>query len=316
MKGSHSFGEGDCVVAVKSEEILKHIYCIVERSVEPSRLKEQLSQYVDYQSKSRFLFGELLVLHYTLCKGRKTEDIYAVAAAVEMLILSFDMLDDFEDNDSQEKPWMIDSHLALNATTALLFLSIETIRKTRFAHKEGAIAILTKYALEAISGQHRDLLNNCKTEAEYIEMTLQKSGSLVKLACLIGASLATDNYPKEIYHYAKWIGLIGQINNDLVDIQRWNEKNDLLHKKYTLPIIYLLNEPDDELNFIRDYYDHKIEKREIRKHGMFINEKLVATGAITYTYVIRRLYQNKVRQKIRKAGFTKHELYLLENYFL
>ncbi len=304
------------MIAVNSEEVLKHIHCIVDRCVEQPALKEQLSQYVDYQSRSRFLFGELLILHYSLCKGTKTEDIYTVAAAVEMLILSFDMLDDFEDDDCQDKPWLTDPHLALNATTALLFLSIDVIRKTNFANKEAAISILTKYALQAISGQHRDLLNNCRTEAEYMEMTLQKSGSLVKLACLMGASLATEDYPKEIYNYAKWMGLIGQINNDLVDIKQWNEKNDLLHKKYTLPIIYLLNQSDDELKFIRDYYDNKIEEHEIRKHYKLINEKLMTTGAITYTLVIRKLYQNKVMEEIKKAGFTEQELNLLERYFL
>lgn len=64
------------------------------------------------------------------------------------------------------------------------------LRKTDLKYKEKAISILLEYSLLSISGQHMDLLNNCRTEKDYLEMTLKKSGSLVSLACLIGAALA------------------------------------------------------------------------------------------------------------------------------
>ena len=76
-----------------------------------------------------------------------------------------------------------------------------------------------EYALKSIHGQHKDLLNICKTESDYIEMSIEKSGSLVALVCVVGAVLATDDYPVMIETYAKDIGLIGQINNDLEDIK-------------------------------------------------------------------------------------------------
>ena len=52
-----------------------------------------------------------------------------------------------------------------------------------------------EYALKSVQGQHKDLLNSCKTESDYIEMSVEKSGSLVALVCVIGALLATDDYP-------------------------------------------------------------------------------------------------------------------------
>ena len=35
-----------------------------------------------------------------------------------------------------------------------------------------------------------------------------------------------------------YIGLLGQIENDLADIQNWSEKNDILNKKISLTIIF------------------------------------------------------------------------------
>lgn len=297
-----------------SDIIKESILTIVDTQVEQQELKEQLIQYVDYQSKNGFSFGELLILHYNMFNGAKSKDIYKVAAAVEILILSFDILDDIEDADSIDTPWSSKSNLALNATTALLFICAKVMNSTDFCHKDEAISILLDYALQSIYGQHKDLLNICRTEAEYIEMTLEKSGSLTKLACLIGAVLATKDDPTEVKAYARLIGLIGQINNDLMDIATWNEKNDLVHKKYTLPIIYLLNSEDEELDMIRDYYDGKVDVSELTKQQQFINQKFIETGAITYTEVIKRVQQNKVLTEVKKLKVDQSYFEQLKKY--
>ena len=178
--------------------------------------------------------------------GVETEEIYSIAAAVEMLILSFDILDDFEDDDCSDKPWLTEPNLALNATTALQFLSLRVIQNSTFKNRDKGLSLLLEYAQKSIHGQHKDLLNSCKTESDYIEMSIEKSGSLVALVCVVGTVLATDKDPDMIKTYANYIGLIGQINNDLEDIKIWNQKNDLLNKKYSLPIIYLMNCEDEK----------------------------------------------------------------------
>ena len=202
--------------------------------------------------------------------GIETEEIYSIAAAVEMLILSFDILDDFEDDDCSDKPWLTEPKLALNATTALPFLSLSVIQNSSFKNKDKGLSLLMEYALKSVHGQHKDLLNSCKTESDYIEMSIEKSGSLVALVCVVGAVLATDDYPVTIETYANDIGLIGQINNDLSDIKSWNLKNDLLNKKYSLPIIYLMNCEDENAQLIRDYYQNKVNKEEIIKNQELI----------------------------------------------
>ncbi|MDV6379198.1 polyprenyl synthetase family protein [Sporosarcina sp. GW1-11] len=132
-----------------------------------------------------------------------------------------------------------------------------------------------EYALQSVNGQYKDLLNMCRNEADYIQMTIEKSGSLVALACVVGSVLATKDYPVEIETYSTYIGLIGQMTNDLADIKTWNEKNDLLNKKYSLPILYLLNYKDKDLNFIHEYYLDQVEKSEIVKNQELISAKFV-----------------------------------------
>ncbi|WP_253724511.1 polyprenyl synthetase family protein [Sporosarcina sp. HYO08] len=285
---------------MKPEVIKKSLYDMVNVHITQDELKTKLLSFIDFQSEKGFPFGELLILHYKMFNGEETEEIYTVAAAVEMLILSFDILDDFEDDDFQDQPWSAKSNLALNATTALLFLSASVIRKTSFKNAGKAIAILQEYALRSIHGQHQDLLNRCRSEEDYVQMTMEKSGSLVALACLVGTALATDSAPSEVETYAGYIGLVGQINNDLADIEIWGEKNDLLNKKFSLPIIYLLNCNDAQLGFVRDYYENEVDKDVILTQQKLISEKFVQTGAVTYTEVMRKVYQNKAIAAVKQ----------------
>lgn len=95
-------------------------------------------------------------------------------------------------------------------------------------------------ALRAIEGQHIDLLNKISCEDRYMDMVVLKSGSLTELACLIGTVLANPDKATEVQFYGSHIGVIGQIQNDMEGMKRWDGKNDLLNKKWTLPILYLL----------------------------------------------------------------------------
>lgn len=302
------------MIICTSDAIKASVLQLIDREIEQQNLKAQLLNYVEYQSQNGFTFGELLILHYKMFKGTKSQEIYTVAAAVELLILSSDILDDLEDNDSLEKPWSMEPSLALNGTTALLFVSAKVIQSTSFYNKDEAVALLVKYALQSIYGQHKDLLNMGRTESGYIKMTLEKSGSLTKLACVIGTFLAMNDCPKEVKVYARLLGLIGQINNDLMDIATWDDKNDLLHKKYTLPIIYLLNREEDEFQFIRDYYKGKVDKSAIIQQQKFIDRQFKETGAITYTEVIKRIHQNKVLSELEKLTVEQDYLVQLKKY--
>lgn len=155
--------------------------------------------------------------------------------------MSFDIIDDLQDKDS-DYSWSKTPELSLNVALAMLVMASKIIRETSFEHKNKAIQILEEYALGSINGQQLDLLNNCRDEQSYIQMIEQKSGSLTALSCLIGEVLAKGEISSQVKEYSKYIGIIQQIKNDIQGLKTWGPKNDLLNKRYSLPIIYLLSQ--------------------------------------------------------------------------
>lgn len=282
-----------------TNRIVESINIILKNEIQQENLKETIQKYIDAQTRKGFPFAELTILHYQMLNGEELDKVISVAAAIELLVLSFDILDDIEDGDDNQKLWLNEQSFALNASTAMIFVCIDVIRKTDLKYKEKAISILLEYSLLSISGQHIDLLSNCRTEKEYIEMTLKKSGSLVSLACLVGAALVGDKYLEVIKRYSQFMGLIGQMNNDLKDLRTWEGKNDLLNKKLSLPVIYLLGYHGSEAEIIGSYYNGTIEKDELLRNQKFICKVIVESGALLYTETIKRVYQNKVKDELQ-----------------
>lgn len=263
-------------------------------------LKDQLIQYICFKNKEDYLFGELLILHYSMYQDVYNDDIYQVAAAIELLILSLDILDDIEDQDNYNVPWVSNQNLSINIATCLIFLCNKIIFKTSLTHKEKALKLLNDYCISSTEGQHIDLLNNILTEKEYIHMITLKSGSLAELSCLIGTVLANPDKKDAVMKYAKYLGIIGQIKNDMDGIVN-REKNDLLLRKKTLPIIYLLStnvrfENREKLN---NYYQVKKRNLELSISNNEIRKMLEESGANLYIEVIQQLYRNRTESIIK-----------------
>ncbi|QPQ33245.1 polyprenyl synthetase family protein [Lysinibacillus sp. JNUCC 51] len=236
-----------------------------------------------------YSFGKLCYLHYEAFTDCLNEDIYKVAAAIELLILSFDIIDDLQDKDS-DYSWTKTPDLSLNVALAMLVMASRTIRETSFEHKNTAIQILEDYALRSINGQQLDLLNTCRDEQSYIQMIEQKSGSLSSMACLIGEVLATGGTSSEVEEYGKYIGIIQQIKNDIQSLKTWGPKNDLLNKRYSLPIIYLLSQENDVSKSVINYYNDDMDA--FLDNNATENE-LTNGGAIRYAITMKNVYKFK-----------------------
>lgn len=280
---------------------------ILETYVTNKDMKTQLYEFIDFKKEEGYLFGELVVLHYVIYNNKIENHIFKVAAAIELLILSFDILDDIEDQDNLSSPWVQHQNLSLNISSYLLFLCQLIIKESDFKHKYIALELLITKALRAIEGQHIDLLNNISCEDRYIDMVVLKSGSLTELACLIGTVLANPDKATEVQFYGSHIGVIGQIQNDMEGMKCWDGKNDLLNKKWTLPILYLLaveqNHPVIEK--IQNYYNGSIEKHEILELAKVIESLLEEAGAFLYSKVTQQLYRNKAESSIMSLSITK-----------
>ena len=203
-------------------------------------LRGMLQSFKDEKTDVGYSFGKLCIIHYEAFTGHCNEDIYKIAAAVELLILSFDIIDDLQDQDA-EYSWSRTPDLSLNTAIAMLVMASKIIRESNFEHKDLAVQILEKYALLSINGQQLDLLNCCRDEQSYLRMIEQKSGSLTAMSCLIGEVLAKGEVSTQVEEYSTYIGIIQQIKNDIQDLKKWDSKNDLLNRKYSLPIIFLFS---------------------------------------------------------------------------
>ncbi|MEE3808162.1 polyprenyl synthetase family protein [Lysinibacillus fusiformis] len=268
-----------------------------------------LKSFKEEKTARGFSFGKLCFWHYEAFSDGVNEDIYKVAAAIELLILSFDIIDDIQDKDS-DYIWSKTPELSLNVALAMLIMASKAIDDTSFEHKPVAIRLLEKYALQSINGQQLDLLNNCRDEESYVQMITQKSGSLTAMGCLIGEVLAKGEVSKEVEEYGKYIGIIQQIKNDIQGLKVWGPKNDLLNKKYSLPIIYLLTKKNDISNSVASYYNDDIVT--VLDQNATENE-LTNSGAIRYAITIKNVYKFKALNYLENVEINElGKIYLQE----
>src|SRR5690606_31180999 len=97
---------------------------------------------------------------------------------------------------------------------------------------------------KCLEGQSLDLQNKRTSPEEYIKMIQKKSGALVALSLTAGQILATGSVNNDLQQLGEFIGIIQQINNDIEGFFSNSNRNDLLNKRYTLPVIYLLEKKD------------------------------------------------------------------------
>lgn len=263
-------------------------------------LKLLLKNFLEEKIAVGFSFGKLCFLHYEAFSDGINEDIYKVTAAIELLILSFDIIDDLQDKDS-DYIWNKTPELSLNVALTMLIMASKAINETSFEHKSAAVRLLEKYALISINGQQLDLLNICRDEESYVQMITQKSGSLTAMGCAIGEVLAKGEVTKEVEEYGKYIGVIQQIKNDIQSLKVWGPKNDLLNKRYSLPIIYLLSKKNDVSKSVASYYNDDIVT--VLDNKTTENE-LTNGGAIRYAITIKNVYKFKALNYLENVPLT------------
>lgn len=169
----------------------------------------------------------LLPLLVTQHLSPDTDPHYAtsVAIAVEVYICALDLLDDIEDDD--QTPVVVELGVArvLSVATTLLFLSQQALLST--AQYAGPVRVmrlieaLSIASLTATSGQHRDILTAESSVTELtpqvcVEILTAKSGSLMSLACRLGALCAgaSAEESERWAHLGKLLGVAHQLDND------------------------------------------------------------------------------------------------------
>lgn len=170
-----------------------------------------------------------------------------VAAAVECVMASLDLLDEIEDGDASPTVSAVGMPQALNAATALLLfgqrLLLNMPSRDGLPSPTDLVRTLTDNCLTATVGQHRDLSSGgyaVTTSEEVVLIARRKAGALARAACRLGAMIGTsDQALLELYgRWGEHFGTASQLANDLHDALDSTEKSDLAQRKSTLPLIF------------------------------------------------------------------------------
>jgi competence protein ComQ len=288
---------------VNLDKISKEMINFIINEKYDEHMEAKINQYINFKANSRLTFGELTVFHYQMYGGNK-EEIYRLAAIVELLILTFDIIDDLQDADNFNTPWSKDDNaITLNIAITLFSLCNKSINKLEdFGIEERVVDLYQRLCMESINGQYLDVRNEIHTEEDYINMVCKKSGSLTSLACLLGAGFANVDQAELniIGEYSVKLGLIAQINNDIIDIQRTDDKNDILYRKRTLPFLYILGGANKSSKEVLKFLE--LDTTEIKENLSDIVEEIKKSGAIEYAKVISCINKNKAINIIDKLN--------------
>ncbi|MED3334555.1 polyprenyl synthetase family protein [Bacillus velezensis] len=252
-------------------------------------------------TKNNFPFAELALDHYLAFGGNDFEEILDLGAGIELLILAADIFDDIQDKDRPNAEWMkMDQAVSLNIATLIYTIALQVISSR---DPEGLLLkTALKYTVQAMEGQHIDLVDNTLTENQCIEMIKKKSGALTALASMLGAVLATKRYQSDVEQYAFYIGVAAQLKNDLFEIMYVNN-TETFFKKTNLAIQFL----EKKFNTVStELLNNNFQQSELKR-------LLLESGVIHYMSVMINVYNLKVKNGLENLKLTlENKNYLIK----
>ena len=249
-----------------------------------------------------------------------------IGVAVECFICALDLLDDVEDDDKTTLLTRLGIPRVLNVSTALLSLAhFALLSLSEFGVSSTLVVslleTLQKATLLATRGQHRDILAEQRpaesfTSEECIEIAEGKAGTLLSLACRIGALYANSSSEllTQFGELGRLLGIASQLDNDSHDLyhilqyQQTSEtashvKTDITRRKKTLPIV-LATHAMSALQEASFATDEEKQKALVK----FLHEGIITTWGISL------LYRERARDQLQQIDAQlpiSHSLRLL-----
>jgi competence protein ComQ len=279
-------------------KVIEHMIDIVDEHIYAEDLNALLKTFIREKKQEQSVWSEITKhTHYML--GGSFPDIDRIAAATELVILALDIMDDLQDRDQENKPWMkCPEGYTLNAILALLMGFVGELGRFQGCNSQPIVKEISKIISRSINGQQKDLNNSIVTVDDYLNMAQEKSGSLIRLACCMGYSSldCSQETIGQIHDLADYIGLIHQIQNDIKDLTQFDLKSDLFLKKRTLPILYLLESEDESFPLIKEFYDGKIELVDFLANQEACVPYIHDSGCIEYSRVVQSICLTKAEK--------------------
>jgi len=255
--------------------------------------------------------------------------VSSVAVAVECFVCALDLLDDVIDEDQTPTLQTLGAARTLNVSTALLTLTQQAILSLspKAVAPELILHLLKTFqeaALVASTGEHQDVLAEQRpardfTREECIEIARAKAGSIMRLACRLGALCAgaDDDLCEQFSELGELLGIAHQLDNDSHDLYYLlqsdtlpvssiepktaiaNIKSDLVRRKKTLPVV-LASQTHSTLQKTSSSTDE--EKNEYLQ--------ALREGILT-TWGICQLYRERARDRLQEIEAQKPVSHLL-----
>jgi geranylgeranyl pyrophosphate synthase len=233
----------------------------------------------------------------------------AAAAASEFLGAALDIIDDIQDGDS---PFVqrLGMPFALNTGIALLELAPLALQRARVSGWSDALAraaleMLHASILTSLGGQFLDLRfeqMGTISETQVMEMTEQKSGTLLALICQLGAMAGVSAEHERTASYFESISLFGwhlgvwfQLLNDMHDAEQTQMqplKSDYQRHKKTLPLLL-------EQRGMIDATNSGSQEQSVNMRA-----------ALSYTYVVAETFRLRAQKALQAVEdrFGPHPL--------
>ena len=254
--------------------IVEEMKFIIKSNIPQPNLQHILIGFVESRIPEPLLWSQIVINVHSMLGGQ-SQEIPKIAAIIELLMMSLDLMDDFQDGDlafqSEENIETKDSYTII---MSLLLASLSTWSEIcHQAHYDSRY--VSQRILASIQGQHLDLNPDLNSEEEYYEIIKQKSGSLIQIAIEMGmfGTDCSNEQKQKLREIAIYSGMYQQLGNDIRDVFRWDDKNDLISRKKTFPIYFLLEQSEfnASLRLLHDYYQGHIDFSELipNKHNLY-----------------------------------------------
>ncbi|MEC0405811.1 class 1 isoprenoid biosynthesis enzyme [Bacillus velezensis] len=297
-------------MCLDADQIKNRMKSIIEQNIFNEHLLQLLLGFVE--SRKYLTFAESALFHYDVFGGKDFKTAEKLAAGIEILTLSADIIDDLEDEDNNQALWMkIDRSEALSAAFSLYTAGLQGINSINM--NPLILTYILKYTQDAMQGQHDDIINKPEKEDESLEVIRLKCGSLFALSNVAGTMLATGKFSETVETYSYYKGMFEQIYSDYLALFS-SKRSDILKDKHTLINLYLkrlFNEPSEKL--VRMFSHRETHLKFISDKNIFI-QTLTDAGVTQYVSVLHQLYKQKCENAIERLNLENSKIDKLEKY--
>lgn len=281
-------------------EVRQEAEAVIDAYFPNGELNGWLKTFLADKAGEQAIWSELtLLVHWML--GGQSPSITRIAALTELIVLSADIADDLQDQDNAEKAWMqCPPAYAWNTVLALLMGAVAELSRLTGASEGGPLTeVVSRFLAQSINGQHSDISGTIVTEQDYIAMVTDKAGALLRLTYYMGYASTgkADSRTSELLdEIACCGGIAAQIRNDARDVLNIGGKNDLLQRKRTLPVLFLLKHGAEEFPAIGAYYEGAMSEEAFLAQQEACSAYIRESGCLEYAATIQRLYIQRAEE--------------------